>query len=225
MIQLVELCRYYRRAQQEIRAVDQVSLALEKGSFVSLVGASGSGKSTLLNLIAGLDTPTGGAVVVDGQDIYGLSRRDRSNYRARRVGMIFQSFNLVSHLSALDNVSLGLMPIEPDRKRRRERAASTLGRLGLADRLEHRPADLSGGEQQRVAIARAVAKEPELLLADEPTGNLDRDNTNAVADILHECHASGLTVIMASHDLALAGRLSQRIFRLDYGRLAGEETQ
>ena len=223
-IQTVGLCRYYRRGPQQVRAVDAVDLAVRRGEFVGIVGASGSGKSTILNLLGGLDTPTAGHIEVDGVSLGSLSRRQLSAYRARRVGMVFQSFNLISHHTALRNVELALYFNDTPAGERRTRAAEILEHLGLADRLDHRPSDLSGGEQQRVAIARALVKRPEILFADEPTGNLDHDNTEQIAALLADLNRRGLTIVLATHDLDLAHTYPHRIVRMQYGRLIGEET-
>jgi putative ABC transport system ATP-binding protein len=158
----------------------------------------------------------------EGTALSSLSRRELAAYRARRVGMIFQTFNLIPHRTALRNVELALYFNSTPARHRRPRAAQMLERLGLADRLDHRPRDLSGGEQQRVAIARALVKEPEILFADEPTGNLDQDNTLEIARILTELNGQGLTVVMVTHDLELARKCAQRIVRMNYGRLSGE---
>jgi len=187
--------------------------------MLAVVGASGSGKSTLLNLLAGLDTPTAGTVRYGGRSLGDLSRRELAAYRARRVGMVFQAFNLLPHLSALQNVTLALTFLPGSPRARRDRAVAALERLGLGERLEHRPLDLSGGEQQRVAIARALVKEPEILFADEPTGNLDAENAAAIGAILAECHRAGLTVVLVTHDADLAGRLAPRRLRMHYGRI------
>ncbi|MFH2054770.1 MAG: ABC transporter ATP-binding protein [bacterium] len=217
------LCRYYQRGTHEVRAIDKVALKIGQGEFVAVVGKSGSGKSTLLNLIAGLDTPTAGQVVVDGRDLGELSRRQLAAYRAQMVGMIFQSFNLLAYRPALQNVELALYFTDLPRHQRRAQAREVLAHLGLSERETHLPADLSGGEQQRLAIARAIVKRPRLLLADEPTGNLDEENSNLIADLLAELHRDGLTVLMVTHDQELAHRYAQRIVRMDYGRIVGDE--
>jgi len=218
-IQTRELCRHYERGRHVVRAVDGVDLAIQKGEFLAVVGASGSGKSTLLNLLAGLDTPTSGHIEVDGQQLHQLSRRQLSAYRARKVGMVFQSFNLISHHTALKNVELALYFDGTPRPERRTRAFQILERLGLADRTDHRPLDLSGGEQQRVAIARALAKRPEILFADEPTGNLDQDNSTAIAALMAELNRDGLTIVMVTHDVDMAQSVAGRIVRMHYGRI------
>jgi putative ABC transport system ATP-binding protein len=203
-----------------VRAVDRISLRIARGEFLALVGSSGSGKSTLLAMLAGLDTPTSGRIVIDDRNLNDLSRRELASFRAHRVGMIFQSFNLIAHRTALQNVELALYFNQTPRAERVRRARETLERLGLGDRLDHRPADLSGGEQQRVAIARALVKSPEILFADEPTGNLDRDNSVQIASILSELNRQGITVIMVTHDIDLASSHAQRMIRLVYGQVA-----
>ncbi len=213
--------RVYRSGPQEIRAVDGVDLAVGDGEFLAIVGASGSGKSTLLNLLAGLDTPTAGRIEFRGTALDTLSGRELAAYRARRIGMMFQSFNLVAHRTAVENVELALYFNGCPPRERRPRAGAILERLGLADRLDHRPADLSGGEQQRVALARALVKEPEILFADEPTGDLDRDNAEQIMELLAGLNRGGLTVVMVTHDLELAGRRARRAVRMHYGKIVG----
>ena len=219
-----KLCRYYRRGPDEIRAVDRVSLDIERGEFVGIVGSSGSGKSTLLNLFAGLDTPTSGHITVDTQRLDQLSRKSLARYRAERVGMVFQSFNLLHHFTALANVELALYFTDTPPAERRRRSLHVLEQLGLADRMEHHPSDLSGGEQQRVAMARALVKHPEILFADEPTGNLDQENSRQIADLLSELHRGGLTVILVSHDIELVSARAQRCVRMHYGRIVSDES-
>lgn len=221
-LKAVDLQRHYQRGAHTVRALDGVDLVLQRGEFLGVVGASGSGKSTLLNLLAGLDTPTAGTIEVDGIGLGTLSRRDLAAFRAARVGMIFQSFNLLEHRSALENVELALYFTDLGRRERRRRAGAILERLGLADRLEHRPDDLSGGEQQRVAVARAVVKRPDLLLADEPTGNLDQENAREIGVLLRELNEEGHTLIMSTHDEQLAAGCARRVVRLNYGRVVDE---
>ncbi|MFH0883976.1 MAG: ABC transporter ATP-binding protein [bacterium] len=216
------LKRVYLRGHQEVRALDGIDLDIGSGEFLGVVGSSGSGKSTLLNLLAGLDTPTEGSIEVDGRMLSTMSRHELAQYRAHRVGIVFQTFNLISHRTALQNVELGLYFTDVPRSQRSHRAIAILERLGLGNRLDHRPADLSGGEQQRVALARALVTEPDLLFADEPTGNLDQENTVEIAGLLRHLHAEGLTVVLVTHDRELAGSLTQRTIRLHYGRLSAE---
>jgi len=216
------LSRHYRRGPQTVRALDGVDLALGRGEFLALVGASGSGKSTLLNLLAGLDTPTAGRIEVDGRDLASLSRREIAAYRAGHVGMIFQSFHLIAHYTALENVELALCFGSTPRAERRRTATALLERLGLGDRLDHRPADLSGGEQQRVAIARALVRDPDLLLADEPTGNLDAENASLIAELLREVNRQGRAVVITTHNAELARACAERTVRLAFGRVVEE---
>jgi putative ABC transport system ATP-binding protein len=211
--------RVYRRAGHEVRAVDGVDVAMARGEFLAVVGASGSGKSTLVNLLAGLDTPTAGHVEVEGRRLDALSRRALAGYRARSVGIVFQTFNLLPQHSALANVEMALYFDGTPRRERRARAAAMLERLGLADRLHHRPLDLSGGEQQRVAIARALVKRPGILFADEPTGNLDRENTAAIMAVLGELSRDHITVVLVTHDPDMASRVADRVLRMEYGRV------
>jgi putative ABC transport system ATP-binding protein len=213
------LCRYYELAGHEVRAVDEVTMAVGRGDFVAVTGASGSGKSTLINLLAGLDLPTSGHVEVAGRRLDEMSSRELAAYRALTVGFVFQSFNLLPHHTALRNVEMALYFAETPRGDRRALAEAALVRLGLADRMKHRPLDLSGGEQQRVAIARAIVKRPEVLFADEPTGNLDRENSDAIIAILDELNGGGITIVMVTHDSELADRSARRVLRMRYGRI------
>jgi len=222
LIRTLDLCRYYRRGQHEVRAIDGVSLSVELGGFLAVVGASGCGKSTLLALMAGLDSPTSGFVEIGGLSLSNMSRRELSAYRANRVGMVFQSFNLITHRTALQNVELALYFNNTPRRERLRKAEEILEQLGLGDRMDHRPADLSGGEQQRVAIARALVKNPDILFADEPTGNLDYDHSQQIADILTDLNSQGIAVVMVTHNTELARRYAHRTVRLVYGQLAEE---
>lgn len=224
-IRTEDLCRYYRPGPHEVRAVDKVSISIKRGEFVAIVGASGSGKSTVLNLMAGLDTPTSGSVMIEDVTLESLNRRELAEYRARRVGMVFQTFNLIGHRTALANVELALYFDHTPRNDRSRKATEILERLGLGDRLDHRPADLSGGEQQRVAIARALVKRPQLLFADEPTGNLDFDNSREIVSLLTELNRDGLTVVMVTHDLDLARKHADRIIRMQYGRIVPSSSE
>jgi putative ABC transport system ATP-binding protein len=216
------LCRHYQLGSQKIKAVDSVDIMIPKGEFLSVVGASGSGKSTLLGLLAGLDTPTSGQIIADGLSLSSLSRRELAAYRAQKVGMVFQSFNLIHHHTAQKNVELALYFSTASDQPRKTRAREMLERLGLGDRLNHRPADLSGGEQQRVAIARALVKQPAILFADEPTGNLDYENSRHIANLLIDLNRQGLTIVLATHDLEIAQSSAHRIIRMHYGKITDE---
>jgi putative ABC transport system ATP-binding protein len=218
------LCRYYRMGEALIRAVDGVSLEVRAGEFVALLGSSGSGKSSVLNLIAGLDRPTSGSVMVQDRDLAKLSREELAKYRLRVVGMVFQSFNLIASMTLAENVELPLRFAEVDRGQRESLAREALDRVGLRMRMNHRPSELSGGEQQRAALARALINRPQLLLADEPTGNLDSRTGTEIMDMVREFnHELGMTVVMVTHERALAERYAQRMIFLADGRLVGDE--
>jgi putative ABC transport system ATP-binding protein len=219
LLNIVDLERIYKTSHSEIRALDKVSIEIDSGQFMAIVGSSGSGKSTLLSIMAGLHRPSSGTVEFEGKSLYDMSRRELAAYRATKVGMIFQSFNLISHYSALKNVEIAMLFGEGQSSReRRNKAIETLERVGLGDRLHHRPADLSGGEQQRTAIARAIVKNPRILFADEPTGNLDYDNAVQVMDILAELNRGGVTIAMVTHNLELGRRYATEARRLHYGK-------
>ncbi len=213
------LTREYRMGETLIRAVHDVSLDLAQGAFVALLGASGSGKSTLLNLIAGLDRPTSGSITVQGRDLAQMSPEDLARYRRHTVGMVFQAFNLIPAMTLLENVELPMRFAEIDRAERAARAREALERVGLSARLTHRPVELSGGEQQRASIARALVNRPSLLLADEPTGNLDSRTGEEVMNYLRECHQQGLTVVLVTHEGALADRYAGRVLIMADGKL------
>lgn len=219
-IRTEDLCRHYRMGDTSIRAVDGVSLEVRAGEFVALLGSSGSGKSSVLNLIAGLDRPTSGSVVVKDRDLAKLSREELAKYRLHVVGMVFQSFNLIASMTLAENVELPLRFAEVDRSRREGLAREALERVGLRARLNHRPSELSGGEQQRAALARALINRPQLLLADEPTGNLDSHTGTEILDLVREFNQQlGMTVVMVTHERALAERFAQRMIFLADGKL------
>ena len=203
-----------------IRAVDGVSLEVGAGEFVALLGSSGSGKSSVLNLIAGLDRPTSGSVVVQDRDLAKLSREELAKYRLHVVGMVFQSFNLISSMTLAENVELPLRFAEVERNQRMKLASEALERVGLGARMHHRPSELSGGEQQRAALARALINRPKLLLADEPTGNLDsRTGTEIMNMVCKFNRELGMTVVMVTHERGLAERYAQRMIFLADGKL------
>jgi putative ABC transport system ATP-binding protein len=206
-----------------IRAVDGVSLQIQPGEFVALLGSSGSGKSSLLNLIAGLDRPTSGAVIVEDRDLAQLSREDLAKHRLRTVGMVFQSFNLVSRMTLAENVDLPLRFAEVDRGQRQTLTRKALERVGLGARMTHRPSELSGGEQQRAALARASINRPKLLLADEPTGNLDSRTGTEIMNFIREFNETlGMTIVMVTHERALAERYARRLIFLADGKLVDD---
>ncbi len=208
-----------------IRAVDGVSLNIPSGEFVALLGASGSGKSSLLNLIAGLDSPTSGRAIVGGKNLAGLSREELAKYRRHTVGMVFQSFNLVPAMSVFENVELPLRFAEVDRSKRGELVSKALERVGLAGRTRHRPVELSGGEQQRVALARALINQPSILLADEPTGNLDsRTGTEVMELIRHLNESLQMTVVLVTHERTLAEKYAERLIFMGDGKVVADQT-
>ena len=214
------LCRHYRMGENVIRAVDGVSLEVPAGEFLALLGSSGSGKSSMLNLIAGLDRPTSGSVFVQDRDLAKLSREELAKYRLHVVGMVFQSFNLIASMTVMENVELPLRFAEADRGQRQTLAREALERVGLKARMDHRPSELSGGEQQRAALARALINRPNLLLADEPTGNLDSRTGTEIMDMLREFNRElGMTVMMVTHERALAEKYVERMVFLADGKL------
>lgn len=218
------LCRHYRMGETLIRAVDGVSLEVRAGEFVALLGSSGSGKSSMLNLIAGLDRPTSGSVIVQDRDLANLSREELAKYRLHIVGMVFQSFNLIASMTVAENVELPLRFAEVERSRRETLAREALERVGLQARMDHRPSELSGGEQQRAALARALINRPHLLLADEPTGNLDSRTGTEIMNLVQSFNRElGMTVVMVTHERVLAERYAQRMIFLADGKLVADQ--
>ncbi|OFV82069.1 MAG: macrolide ABC transporter ATP-binding protein [Acidobacteria bacterium RBG_13_68_16] len=218
MIELEEVWRIFRVGEGEVHALKHVSLTIERGEHVALVGPSGSGKSTLLHIVGCLDRPTRGRYLLEGREVGTLSEEERSLIRRHRIGFVFQFFHLLPRLSALANVELPMLFAGTPPEERRERAAQALKAVGLSHRAEHRPDQLSGGERQRVAIARAVVMDPAVLLADEPTGNLDRASAGEVMELIERMNARGLTLVVVTHDPAIAGR-AKRVIRMDDGAI------
>jgi putative ABC transport system ATP-binding protein len=207
--------------KSKVRALDHVSVEVARGEWVTIMGASGSGKSTLLNLIAGLDRSDSGSIIVDGTSVHALNEREQAKFRRETVGLIFQQFHLIPYLTAVENVMLAqyLHSMADEAE-----AAEALAHVGLGDRLSHRPAQLSGGEQQRVCIARALINQPKLILADEPTGNLDAENEAVVLDLFQKLHAQGHTILLVTHD-EVVGRLADRRISLTHGRLSDVKSE
>jgi putative ABC transport system ATP-binding protein len=224
-IRTESLVRHYTLGDSVIRAVDGVSLSVNKGDFAALLGTSGSGKSTLMNLIAGLDRPSSGAITVDGQSLAQMKSAQLAQYRRHTVGMVFQSFNLVPTMTLSENVELPMRFAEVDRGERRNRVSEALRRVGLSGRFAHRPSEMSGGEQQRAALARALVNRPKILLADEPTGNLDSKTGTEIMNLIRELNQTlNMTIIMVTHERTLAERYANRLIFLGDGKLLGENS-
>ena len=222
-VKTVSLVRHYKLGRSVIPAVDGVSLAARRGEFIALLGASGSGKSTLLNLMAGLDRPDAGSITVEGQDLGELSSEQLAQYRRHTVGMVFQSFNLVHNMTLYENVELPMLFAETPRSERKERVVQALSQVGLSGRMQHRPSEMSGGEQQRAALARALVNQPKILLADEPTGNLDSRTGAEIMDLIAGLNRQlKMTVVMVTHERPLAERYAHRLIFLGDGKLLSE---
>ncbi|HFC13043.1 MAG TPA: ABC transporter ATP-binding protein [Anaerolineae bacterium] len=222
MINLTDIKKIYIMGTQEVHALRGVTITIEEGEFVAIIGASGSGKSTLMNIIGCLDVPTEGSYILNGKDVSDLSDDAQARIRNKEIGFIFQRFNLLARTDALKQVAMPLMYGGIGRKERKERAMQALESVGLGDRADHRPDELSGGQQQRVAIARALVTNPSLLLADEPTGALDTVSGADVLQLFKELHASGKTIVMVTHDLDVAAH-AERIIRLSDGAVISDE--
>ena len=219
MIRLENITKTYEKHGQTLRALEDVSLHVPKGDFLAITGPSGSGKTTLMNILGCLDRPTTGKYLLEGTTVEGLGGAAAADIRNRKIGFIFQSFNLIGSMSALENVELPLVLRGESRKIRRQKALEALARVGLQDRAGHRPAELSGGQQQRVAIARVLAAQPPLILADEPTGNLDGVTSREILSILRQLHQEGQTIVMIIHDDGIAAA-APRQMRMEQGRLS-----
>jgi putative ABC transport system ATP-binding protein len=220
LLEAKDISKVYQMGTTTVAALDHVSVAINAGEFVAIQGTSGSGKSTLLNVLGGLDHPTGGEVLFDSKALAPLSKKAMARYRRYSVGMIFQGFNLIPTMSAEENVGLALAFARVRGTQRKKRADDLLNRVGLTDRITHRPAELSGGEQQRVAIARALANRPRVLLADEPTGNLDSTRAHELLALLREMVTTdSLTVLMVTHDRELAQSFADRIIQMKDGKV------
>ena len=218
LVRVVDLCKVYNPGENEVRALDHVNLDIHKGEFVAIIGQSGSGKSTFMNMLGCLDTPTSGKYVLDGQDVASMTDNQLADVRNKEIGFIFQGFNLISNLDAVGNVELPLVYRGVSKNERKQLAMEALKSVGLEDRMKHKPNEMSGGQQQRVAVARAVAAKPPIILADEPTGNLDTKSTQEIMEILKELHRSGRTVIIITHDEEIASQ-THRVIRILDGRI------
>ncbi len=218
LIEFREVCKYYPMGDETVTAADHISMRINRGEFVAIVGQSGSGKSTCMNIIGCLDVPSEGTYLLDGQDVGQMNKNQLAEIRNEMLGFIFQQYNLLPKLNLLENVEVPLMYAGVSRRERRERAAETLRQVGLGDKLKHRPNQLSGGQQQRVSIARALAGRPAVILADEPTGALDSKTGREVLALLKDLHRDGNTVVLITHDNSIAQQ-AERIIRLEDGRV------
>ncbi len=223
LIEMHELTRVYDLGPQQIFALNGVNLTIEPGEYVAIMGPSGSGKSTLMNIVGCLDTPTSGEYTLSGEAVGGLDRNRLAEIRNKHIGFVFQNFNLLPYASALENVELPLLFAGVPTRQRRERAAEMLRRVDLADRMDHKPTELSGGQMQRVAIARALVNDPAIILADEPTGNLDSASGQGIVGLFQQLHDAGQTIVMITHDQAVA-RLASRVVQIRDGQIVEDRT-
>ena len=218
LITIKDMCKIYNPGENEVRALDHVNLTIDRGEYVAIIGHSGSGKSTLMNMLGCLDVPTSGSYYLNGQDVSRMTDDELSDIRNVEIGFIFQGFNLIANLTAIENVELPLIYRGVPKAKRRELSVAALKKVGLAHRMNHKPSQRSGGQQQRVAIARAIAAEPPVILADEPTGNLDSASTKEIIAILEQLHDSGRTVVIITHDDEIAEQAARRV-RIKDGRV------
>lgn len=221
LIKVEDLCKIYNPGENEVRALDHVNLEIKTGEFVAIIGQSGSGKSTFMNMLGCLDVPTSGKYYLNGTDVSTMKDNDLSVVRNREIGFIFQGFNLIANLNAIENVELPLIYRGIDRKTRHKLAIESLKMVGLEKRMQHKPSEMSGGQQQRVAIARAIAAKPPVILADEPTGNLDSASSREILGILKQMHQSGKTVILITHDNGIANQ-ARRVVRIMDGKIESD---
>ena len=221
LIKVEDLCKIYNPGENEVRALDHVNLEIKTGEFVAIIGQSGSGKSTFMNMLGCLDVPTSGKYYLNGTDVSTMKDNDLSVVRNREIGFIFQGFNLIANLNAIENVELPLIYRGIDRKTRHKLAIESLKMVGLEKRMQHKPSEMSGGQQQRVAIARAIAAKPPVILADEPTGNLDSASSREILGILKQMHQSGKTVILITHDNGIADQ-ARRVVRIMDGKIESD---
>ena len=221
LVEVHDMCKVYNPGENEVRALDHVSLKIQTGEFVAIIGHSGSGKSTLMNMLGCLDVPTSGQYFLNGKDVSHMTDDELSDIRNMEIGFIFQGFNLIPNLTAQENVELPLIYRGVGKKEREALAMESLDMVGLSHRMDHKPSEMSGGQQQRVAIARAIAAKPPVILADEPTGNLDSKSTQEIMNVLKDLHKSGRTVILITHDDEIAAQV-KRVIRIKDGRIEAD---
>ena len=221
LVEIRDICKIYNPGENEVRALDHIDLKIARNEFVAIIGQSGSGKSTLMNLLGCLDVPTSGTYLLNGKDVSHLTDDELSDIRNKEIGFIFQGFNLIPGLTALENVELPLIYRGVSKRERMRLSETALEKVGLKARMSHKPAEMSGGQQQRVAIARAIAQAPPVILADEPTGNLDSGSTKEIMEILKGLHEEGRTVILITHDNEIAAR-AKRMIRIMDGRIVDD---
>lgn len=221
LVEVKDICKIYNPGENEVRALDHVSLKIHTGEFVAIIGQSGSGKSTLMNMLGCLDVPTSGDYYLNGENVANLSDDELSDIRNKEIGFIFQGFNLIPNLTAQENVELPLIYRGVGKKERHELSVSSLEHVGLGHRMDHKPSEMSGGQQQRVAIARAIAAKPPVILADEPTGNLDSASSKEILETLKKLHEEGRTVILITHDNEIAAQ-AKRVIRIKDGRVEAD---
>ena len=224
LVEIRDMCKVYNPGENEVRALDHVDVSIEEGEFVAIIGQSGSGKSTLMNMLGCLDVPTSGTYMLHGRDVSHLDDDELSDIRNKEIGFVFQGFNLIQNLTALENVELPLIYRGVGKRKRLQLAEDALTKVGLKERMEHRPAEMSGGQQQRVAIARAIAQAPPIILADEPTGNLDSGSTGEIMQIMKELHKEGRTIILITHDNEIAAR-AERVIKIKDGRIESDTAE
>lgn len=224
LIKVEDMYKIYNPGENEVRALDGVSLRVKEGEFVAIIGHSGSGKSTLMNMLGCLDVPTRGTYILNGRNVSDLTDNELSEVRNNYIGFIFQGFNLIPNLTALENVELPLIYRKVDKATRHRLAVEALKKVGLEQRMKHKPAEMSGGQQQRVAIARAIAAAPPLILADEPTGNLDSKSSRDIMEILNQLNEQGNTIVLITHDDGIAAN-AKRVVRIMDGKIESDTTQ
>lgn len=221
LVEIRDMCKIYNPGENEVWALNHVDVSIEEGEFVAIIGQSGSGKSTLMNMLGCLDVPTSGSYRLHGKDVAGLTDNELSDIRNKEIGFVFQGFNLIQNLTALENVELPLIYRGVSKGKRRQLSEAALEKVGLGNRMDHKPSEMSGGQQQRVAIARAIAQAPPIILADEPTGNLDSGSTREIMQIMKELHKEGRTVILITHDNEIAAQ-AKRVIKIKDGQIESD---